>query len=289
MIAGGTSDEIYQGYRLLTGVTHLLPRATYGFIQSKAIYPTQEQVLDVAKEYRRKNLPLDVMVVDFLNMTKQGEMDLDPKRWPDPAAMNRELHAMGVGTLLSVWPHYAAGTQFYDMLLQKGWLIHAPDGKPDSAGYSDAIGPNIDTTNPEAAKWFWEKIRDRYVKPYDFDYLWLDETEPDVDPAKDIFFVGSGSRFYNVYPLFHTASVYDGFRRDFGDGRRVMILARAAYLGAQRNGTVFWSSDIVSTWDMLRRSVPAGIELRGERDALLGYRHCRLFFAVDGIGLSRSA
>jgi alpha-glucosidase/alpha-D-xyloside xylohydrolase len=213
----------------------------------------------VAKEYRRKNLPLDVMVVDFLNMTKQGEMDLDPKRWPDPAGMNRELHAMGIGTLLSVWPHFAAGTQFYDMLLSKGWLIHRPDGKPDSGGYQPAIGPNLDTTNPEAANWFWEKIRDRYVKPYGFDYIWLDETEPDVDPAKDLFFVGSGTRFYNVYPLFHTASVYDGFRRDFGDSRRVMILARAAYLGAQRNGTVFWSSDIISSWDMLRRSIPAGL------------------------------
>ena len=259
VIAGDTSDEIYQGYRLLTGVTHLLPRATYGYIQSKAIYPTQEQVLDVAKEYRRKNLPLDVMVVDFLNMTKQGEMDLDPKRWPDPAGMNRELHAMGIGTLLSVWPHFAAGTQFYDMLLSKGWLIHRPDGKPDSGGYQPEIGPNLDTTNPEAANWFWEKIRDRYVKPYGFDYIWLDETEPDVDPINDLFSLGSGTRFYNVYPLFHTAAIYDGFRRDFGDSRRVMILARAAYLGAQRNGTVFWSSDIISSWDMLRRSIPAGL------------------------------
>ena len=259
VIAGDTSDEIYQGYRLLTGVTHLLPRAIYGYIQSKAIYPTQEQVLDVAKEYRRKNLPLDVMVVDFLNMTRQGELDLDPKRWPDPAGMNRELHAMGIGTLLSVWPHFAAGTQFYDMLLSKGWLIHRPDGTPDSGGYQPVIGPNLDTTNPEAANWFWEKIRDRYVKPYGFDYIWLDETEPDVDPANDLFFVGSGTRFYNVYPLFHTAAVYDGFRRDFGDSRRVMILARAAYLGAQRNGTVFWSSDIISSWDMLRRSIPAGL------------------------------
>ena len=109
VIAGDTSDEIYEGYRLLTGVTHMLPRAVYGYIQSKAIYPTQEQILDVAKEYREKKLPLDVMVVDFLNMTKQGEMDLDPKRWPDPAAMNRELHAMGVNTLLSVWPHFSRG------------------------------------------------------------------------------------------------------------------------------------------------------------------------------------
>ena len=259
VIAGDSSDEIYEGYRLLTGVTHMLPRAVYGYIQSKAIYPTQQQILDVAKEYREKKLPLDVIVVDFLNMTKQGELDLDPKRWPDPAAMNRELHAMDINTLLSVWPHFSQGTQFYDMLLNKGWLVHTPDGKPDPGGFKNVIGPNIDTTNPEAAKWFWEKIRDRYVKPYGFDYIWLDETEPDIDPAKDVFFIGSGTRFYNAYPLFHTASVYEGFRRDFGDSRRVMILARAAYFGAQRNGTVFWSSDIVSTWDMLKRSIPAGL------------------------------
>ncbi len=259
VIAGETSDEIYQGYRLLTGVTHMLPKAVYGYIQSKAIYATQEQILNVAKEYRERKLPLDVLVVDFLNMTRQGELDLDPKRWPDPAAMNRELHAMDIRTLLSVWPHFAQGTQFYDLLLSKGWLVHTHDGKPDPGYFSDKIGPNIDTTNPEAAKWFWEKIRDRYVKPYGFDYIWLDETEPDVDPAKDVFYIGSGTRFYNVYPLFHTASVYEGFRRDFGDSRRVMILARAAYLGAQRNGTVFWSSDIVSTWDMLKRSIPAGL------------------------------
>jgi len=259
VIAGDKTDEIYQGYRQLTGITHMLPRATYGYIQSKAIYPTQEQLLEVGKNYRERNLPLDVLVVDFLNMTQQGELDLDPERWPDPAAMNRELHSMGIGTLLSVWPHFSAGTQFYDMLRQKGWLIHTADGTPDTGWTSKEIGPNLDTTNSDASKWWWESIRDRYLKPYGFDYLWLDETEPDIDPAKDSFSVGSGSRYYNIYPLFHTASVYEGFRRDFGDSRRVMILARAAYLGAQRNGTVFWSSDVYSTWDMLKRSIPAGL------------------------------
>lgn len=259
VIAGDNADEIYGGYRQLTGITHMLPRGVYGYIQSKAIYPTQEQALAVAKGYRDRNLPLDTLVVDFLNMTRQGELDLDPQRWPDPAGMNSQLHAMGVKTLLSVWPHFSEGTQFYDMLKQKGWLIHSADGTPDPGSFSKEIGPNIDTTNPEAAKWWWDSIRDRYIKPYGFDYLWLDETEPDIDPYKDVFSIGSGAQYYNVYPLFHTASVYDGMRRDFGDSRRVMILARAAYLGAQRNGTVFWSSDITSTWDMLKRSIPAGL------------------------------
>lgn len=259
VIAGETSDEIYQGYRQLTGVTHLLPKGSYGYIQSKAIYPTQQQVVDVAKGYRDRKLPLDTMVVDFLNMTHQGNLDLDPARWPDPADMNTKLHAMGVRTMLSVWPHFAAGTRYYDMLRTKGWLIRKTDGTLDQGYYKDVIGPNIDTTNPAAARWWWEVIRDRYIRPYGFDDIWLDETEPDIDPANDTFFIGSGKRFYNAYPLFHTASIYEGFRADFGDTRRIMLLARAAYLGAQRNGTVFWSSDIVSTWDMLKRSVPAGL------------------------------
>lgn len=259
VIAGNSADEIYEGYRLLTGVTHLLPRSTYGYIQSKAIYATQAQILAVADEYRRKNLPLGVMVVDFLNMTRQGNLDLDPKRWPDPAAMNRRLHAMGVDTLLSVWPHFSKGSLFYDMLARKGWLVHTRNGVPDPGGFKAVIGPNIDTTNPDAANWFWREIRDRYIERYGFDDVWLDETEPDIDPANDVFWIGSGTHYYNVYPLFHTASVYEGFRRDFGTSRRLMILARAAYLGAQRNGTVFWSSDIFATWDMLKRSIPAGL------------------------------
>jgi len=207
VIAGDNSDEIYQGYRQLTGVTPMLPKATYGYIQSKAIYPTQDQAMAIAKGYRDRNLPLDVLVVDFLNMTRQGELDLDPARWPDPAAMNKQLHSMGITTMLSVWPHFAPGTRYYDMLRQKGWLIHTADGAPDFGDFKDVIGPNIDTTNPDAARWWWEAIRDRYVKPYGFDSLWLDETEPDIDPAKDFFYVGSGTRYYNVYPLFHTASV----------------------------------------------------------------------------------
>ena len=259
IIAGATSDHIYEGYRQLTGIAHLLPKAAYGYIQSKAIYPTQSQLLAIAKGYRDRHLPLDVLVVDFLNMTHQGNLDLDPARWPDPAAMNKQLHSMGIHTLLSVWPHFAQGTLYYDMLVRKGWLIRKADGSPDSGGFSKAIGPNIDTTNPAAARWFWDKIRDRYVKPDGFDYIWLDETEPDINPENDFFYIGSGKRYFNVYPLFHTASVYDGFRRDFGDSRRVMILARASYLGAQRNGTVFWSSDITATWDMLRRSIAAGL------------------------------
>ncbi len=260
VIAGDNTDEVYAGYRQLTGPAHMLPKPAYGFIQSKMIYASQDELLSVAKGYRERNLPLDILVVDFFNMTAYGNFDLVPSRWPDPAAMNKQLHSMGISTLISVWPHFATNSKYYKMLENNGWLIRKADGKPDSDGVPDSIGPNIDTTNPAAARWWWERIRDEYVKKDGFSYIWLDETEPDIDPLHDFFYVGSGRKDYNIYPLFHTASVYDGFRRDFGDQRRVFLLARAAYLGAQANGAVFWSSDITATWDMLKRSIPAGLD-----------------------------
>ena len=165
VIAGDRVDKIYQGYRQITGVTHLLPKAAYGYIQSKAIYPTQDQLLAIAKGYRDRHLPLDVLVVDFLNMTKQGEMDLDPARWPDPAGMNRELHSMGINTLERLAP-LRSGHSVLRHVIEQGWLVRTAGGTPDRGWYTKEIGPNLDTTNPEAAKWFWESIRDRYVKPY---------------------------------------------------------------------------------------------------------------------------
>jgi alpha-glucosidase/alpha-D-xyloside xylohydrolase len=259
VIAGVKSDDIYTGYRKLTGVTHLLPKSAYGFIQSKAIYSTREELMAVAKGYRERNLPADVLVVDFMNMTHQGNFDLDPTRWPDPAEMSRQLHALGFETLISSWPHFALDSRPYSMLLEKGWLVHRPDGSPNLGWAAPTIGPNLDMTNPDAARWFWNTVRDSYIKNYGFDGLWLDETELDFSPENDVFYLGAGVRYFNVYPLFFTSACYEGIRRDFGDSRRAMLLVRAAYHGTQRNGTLFWSGDIMPTWDMLKRSVPAGL------------------------------
>ena len=256
VIAGDSTDEIYSGYRTLTGPTPMLPKAAYGFIQSKQRYDSQDEILSVAKGYRDRHLPADMIVVDFLYYTKMGQMDMDPEKWPDPEAMNRQLHDMGFKSMISIWPRFAVGSRYHAMLLKNGWFEHDADGTPTNGKHIDRVGSDIDTTNPDAAKWFWEIVRDNFINK-GFDAIWLDETEPDIPPDNSYFSIGPGQRYYNVYPLFHTASVYEGSRRE--SVNRVMILARAAYLGAQRNGTVFWSSDISPTWDALKRQVPAGL------------------------------
>jgi alpha-D-xyloside xylohydrolase len=258
VIAGETADEIYAGYRLLTGPTPMLPKAAYGYIQCKQRYASQQEVLDVAQGYRDRHLPADVLVVDWFYYTKMGQFDFDPKYWPDPAAMNKKLHEMGFETMISVWPRFLPADRYYDELLKKGWLISKADGKPIDGLPYDRAGSDIDTTNPEAAQWYWKTIRDNIVSQ-GFDSLWADETEPDLPPNGAYFHVGPGTQYFNIYPLLHTAALYDGFRKD-EPGRRALILSRDAYLGAQRNATVFWSSDISATWDAFKRQIPTGLD-----------------------------
>ncbi|MFZ0743469.1 MAG: glycoside hydrolase family 31 protein [Terracidiphilus sp.] len=258
VIAGKTADEIYAGYRLLTGPTPMLPKAAYGYIQCKQRYASQEEVMAVAKGYRERHLPADVIVVDWFYYTKMGQMDFDPRFWPDPAAMNEQLHKMGFQTMISVWPRFVPDDRFYAELLEKGWFIHLADGTPINGLPYDRAGSDIDTTNPDAAKWYWKTIRDNILSK-GFDSLWADETEPDLPPNGAYLHVGPGTQYFNVYPLFHTAALYNGFRQD-ESGRRALILSRDAYLGVQRNGTIVWSSDIYPTWDTLRRQIPTGLD-----------------------------
>ena len=106
--------------------------------------------------------------------------------------------------------------------------------------------------------WYWKTIHENILS-LGFDALWADETEPDLPPNGAYFHIGPGTQFFNVYPLFHTAALYDGFRKD-EPNKRALILSRDAYLGAQRNGAIFWSSDIYPTWDTLRRQIPTGLD-----------------------------
>ena len=256
VIAGKTYDEIYSGYRLLTGDTPMLPKSAYGYIQCKQRYSSQEELMAVAKGYRDRHYPIDDLVIDWFHYTRMGEMDMDPAKWPDPIAMNKRLHDMNFHTMISVWPRFVPEDRYYDTVLKNGWFEKLADGTPTNGLPYDRAGSDIDTTNPDAAKWYWDIVRENYVRK-GFDAFWADETEPDLPPNGSYFHIGPGTQFFNVYPLFHTAAFYDGFRRDLQT--RALILARDSYLGAQHNGTIFWSSDISGNWDTLKRQVPTGI------------------------------
>ncbi len=255
-VIAGDYDAIYRGYRLLTGDTPIPPKSAFGYIQSKQRYTSQAELLAVAHGYRDRHLPIDDLVIDWFHYTHMGEMDMDPAKWPDPIAMNKELHALHFHTMISVWPRFVPEDRFFATVQKNGWFMHQADGTPTNGLPYDRAGADIDTTNPAAAKWYWDVIRDNYVAK-GFDAFWADETEPDLPPNGSFFHIGPGTQFFNIYPLFHTAAFYNGMRRDMN--QRAVILARDSYLGAQHNGAIFWSSDISPTWDVLKRQVPTGL------------------------------
>jgi alpha-D-xyloside xylohydrolase len=256
VIAGKTYDEIYTGYRLLTGDTPMLPKSAYGYIQCKQRYTSQQELMDVAKGYRDRHLPIDTLVIDWFHYTKMGEMDMDPAKWPDPVGMNKQLHAMNFHTMISVWPRFVPEDRYYSTVLKNDWFEKLADGTPTNGLPYDRAGSDIDSTNPDAAKWYWDIIKRNYIDK-GFDSFWADETEPDLPPNGSFWKIGPGTEFFNVFPLFHTAGIYDGLRRDTSS--RALILARDAFTGAQHNGTIFWSSDISGNWDTLKRQIPTGI------------------------------
>jgi alpha-D-xyloside xylohydrolase len=268
IVAGAKTDEIYEGYRLLTGDTPMLPKWAYGLLQCKQRYSSQAEMLAVAKGYRERHLPIDMIVLDWFYYTSMGQMDFIKSEWPDPAGMNRDLHAMNIHTMISVWPRFKPGTRYYDLVKNNGWFIHHADGTPEDGLPYDSQGSDIDSTNPDAAKWYWSVVHDD-IASKGFDSFWADETEPDLPPNGSYFKIGPGTQYFNVYPLFHTAAFYDGIRKDFPD-QRALILARDAYLGAQHNGAIFWSSDIFPDWDAFRRQVPTGLDVAASGIAYWG-------------------
>ncbi|GGB41629.1 hypothetical protein GCM10011380_33900 [Sphingomonas metalli] len=270
LIAGRSADDLYAGYRRLTGETPLPPKAAFGLIQSKARYESQQELLGIADGYRTRGYPLDIMVLDWFYWTRMGQIDIDRTYFPDPKAMNDQLHGQGMHSIISVWPRFERESRYYNELAAKGLLLHDSDGKPvDGLPFrADRAGALIDSTNPAARTWFWNTVRDNILSQ-GFDYLWLDETEPDLVPDGFQYSIGSGDRYHNLFPLVHTMGVADGAARD-RPGVRNLILARAAYLGAQRSGAIFWTSDVQATWEALQRQIPANLNMAASGIAYTG-------------------
>ena len=242
----GTGDEAIGAYRDLTGAATLLPDWIFGYIHCRERFSSQQQLLENAREFRRRELPMDVMVQDWQYWGKHGwnAMRFDEDHYPDPAKMVEELHDMNARLMLSVWSKIDPNSELGRAFAEKGYYIPGTQW--------------VDFFNPDAAAFYWKNFSEKLLS-LGIDAWWQDATEPENDDLVGRnTYVGPGEKMRLIYPLFVTKTVYEGQRKDRPD-QRVFILTRSAFLGQQRYAAATWSGDIGNSWETLRRQVPAGL------------------------------
>ena len=269
VIAGKSMDTLISGYRKLTGKATLLPKWAMGFWQCRERYKTQDEILNVVREFRKREVPLDIIVQDwqYWKTDEWGSATFDPSRFPNPTAMIDTLHKeLNTKFVISVWGKFYRNSDNFKELNAAGFLYP----KPLEENLVDFLGYNFsyyDAFNPEARKMYWKQLNEKlYSKGVDA--WWMDASEPEMPdhgatPEKMAHFMnptfeGSGIANLNAYPLQHTKGVFEGQMQQNPD-QRVTILTRSAFAGQQKYSTIVWSGDIAGEWNNLKASIPAGL------------------------------
>lgn len=249
VVFSGDADQVISAYRNLSGKAPLMPIWSLGYIHCRERFKSQQELLDNAKGFRERHLPVDMMVQDWQYWGKYGwnAMKFDEAQYPDPAKMVSELHQMNMRLMVSVWSKIDPKSQVGEEFSKRGYYI-----------------PNtewVDFFNPKAAASYWDNFSSRLLKPYHIDAWWQDATEPENDDLvghKINNGTTAGEWFRNVYPLFVNKTVYEGSRNDV-PGKRVFILTRSAFSGQQRYASAVWTGDIGNDWETMRRQLTAGL------------------------------
>ncbi|MDN5314337.1 MAG: alpha-D-xyloside xylohydrolase [Clostridiales bacterium] len=258
LTVGDTPAELEESYANVSGKVPMMPDFATGFWQCKLRYQTQEELLEIAREYKRRNLPISVIVVDFFHWPTQGDWRFDPTYWPDPDAMIKELQEMGIELMVSIWPTVDYRSENFEEMMQKGYLIRTERGMRVSMDFQGNT-IHYDATNPGARDFIWSKAKKNY---YDkgVKIFWLDEAEPEYtvyDFDNYRYYLGSDLQVGNIYPFMYAKTFFDGMQAEGQEN--IINLLRCAWAGSQRFGALLWSGDIHSSFISFRDQFAAGL------------------------------
>ncbi|WP_339224171.1 TIM-barrel domain-containing protein [Paenibacillus sp. FSL H8-0332] len=259
-IYGPEFDQITAGIRYLTGEAPMLPKWSFGYVQSKERYVSQAELLAIVQEYRERSLPLDCIVLDWQSWTGNlwGQKTFDPERFPDPSQMMDSLHAMNAKLMVSIWPIMGAGGENHEEMKARGFLLS------NQATY--------DAFSEEARALYWKQANEGLFA-HGIDAWWCDCTEPfeadwkgavKPEPEQRLLINTAESKRYldpgliNAYSMQHSKGIYEGQRAATSE-KRVINLTRSAFAGQHRYGTITWSGDIAANWETLRKQIADGL------------------------------
>lgn len=268
-IRGNNMDDVIGSYRMLTGKAPIMPRWALGYWQSRERYRSQDELLGVVKEYRKRNIPLDNIVLDwsYWPVDSWGSHEFDPKFFPDPSGMVESVHKLNAKIMISVWPKFYYTTDHYKEFDNRGWMYRQAvnDSVRDWIG-KGYIGSFYDPYSQGARDLFWEQMRE-HLFTKGFDAWWMDASEPDILSNASIEYrkllstptaLGPSTKYFNTYALVNAMAIYEG-QRSTEPNRRVFLLTRSGFAGLQKYSTATWSGDIGTRWEDMKAQIPAGL------------------------------
>ena len=268
---GGSADGVNRQIRKLSGEVPMFPLWTFGYWQCRERYKSVDELLEVVRWHRANNVPLDGIIQDWQywgsNYTWNA-MDFLADTYANGRWMIDEVHRHNAHIMISIWASFGPQTKAFKELAEDD-LMYDFQTWPQS-GISAFWPPRMDypsgvrvydALSPKAREIYWKSLKT--LVDYDIDAWWMDSTDPDFFNPQDSHYdhkAGDGTwrRYRNVFPLASVSGVYDNLRADSED-KRVFIMTRSAFAGQQRYGSGLWSGDVNSTWDMLRKQLPAGL------------------------------
>ena len=255
----GSYRSLMEKMRSLTGAAPMLPRYAMGFTQSKERYVTAEELTGVAAEYRRRKIPLDLIVQDWQTWP-QGQWGLkryDRSRFPE--GFVKPLHDMHVRVMLSVWPNLQG-----DRNADREELLRAGCMLGNRSTYNAFL--------PEARAIYARQLRDGLMGE-GIDAWWCDCTEPfecdwhgserPTDEQRMRLNTVEARKYLDptaisLFSLCHSQGMYEALRRENGR-QRVLNVTRSSWTGQHRYAAVTWSGDVCAAWETLRRHTPEGL------------------------------
>lgn len=258
--AEDTPAKIEESYAKVTGTVPMMPDYAMGFWQCKLRYQTQDELLEVAREYKRRELPISVIVIDYFHWPLQGDWKFDLNYWPDPDAMIKELEEMGIRLMVSIWPTVDYRSENFQEMKEKGYLIRTDKGFRIAMDFQGNT-VHFDATNPKAREFVWEKAKKNYFEK-GIRIFWLDEAEPEYsvyDFDNYRYYLGPNVQIGNIYPAMYAKTFFDGMKAEGQEN--IINLLRCAWAGSQKYGALVWSGDIHSSFGSLKNQLAAGLNM----------------------------
>ena len=268
---GGSADGVIAQMRHLSGDVPMFPLWTYGFWQCKERYKSAKEVLSVVDTYRKLQVPLDGIIQDWQYWGSNylwNAMDFLTEEYADGERMISDVHKKNAHFMISIWASFGPKTKAYRQLDEKGllydfqtWPQSGLTFWPPRMDYPSGVRV-YNAFSPVARDIYWQNLKNLFDKGTDA--WWMDSTDPDFFNPKDEDYdqKAGGDKTWremrNAFPLATVRGVYEAQRKE-SEKKRVFIMTRSAFAGQQHYGSNMWSGDVASSWDMLRKQIPAGL------------------------------